>query len=81
MKGIIITQKIKNQFEERILFLKKKLNNLQEEFNMANTIPSNSYNTKQKLKTINPEWECQKIMFTNELFLREEILRDAVIFN
>jgi len=79
MKGMTITQEIKNEFDERISFLKKRLNELQEEFNMGNTIPNNSYNTSQKLKTINPDWKCQKLIHLNELSLREKILRDAVI--
>lgn len=79
MKGITITQEIKNEFDERISFLKKKLNELQEEFNTANTIPTNSYNTLQKLKMINPDWKYEKLIHLNELSLREKILKDAVI--
>ena len=79
MKGIIITKEIKYQFEERISFLKEKLFILQEEFNQVNTIQSNRYNTVQKLKMINPDWKTQKLLYTNELVLWEEILKDVIV--
>ena len=79
MKGITITQEIKNEFDERISFLKKRLNELEEEFNMVNTIPNNSYNTSQKLKMINPDWKYEKLIHLNELSLLEKILEDAFI--
>lgn len=79
MKGITITQEIKNGFDERISFLKNRLNELQEEFNTANTIPNNRFNTEQKLKMINPDWRCEKLIHLNELSFIEKILKDVFI--
>jgi hypothetical protein len=73
MAEIILTKDKKNHFEERISFLKKKLSDLQDQFNKANTIPSNRYNTQQRLKMINPDWGGQKISYSNELSLLEGI--------
>lgn len=78
MKGITITQEIKNQFDERILFLNKRLNDLDDEFKKAK-VNNNAYDTGERLKNINPNWKMEKIMYRNELGLREEILKDAII--
>jgi len=79
MAEIILTKDKKNHFEERISFLKKKLSDLQDQFNKANTIPSNRYRTHQRLKIINPDWSWQKISYSNELSLLEGILKDSVV--
>jgi hypothetical protein len=78
MKGITITQEIKNQFDERISFLNKRLNGLEDEYKKAK-VNNNAYATGERLKDINPDWKMQKIMYRNELGLREEILKDAII--
>jgi hypothetical protein len=78
MKGITITQEIKNHFDERISFLNHRLNDLEDEFKKAK-VNNNAYATEQRLKDINSDWKMQKIMYTNELGLREEILKDAII--
>lgn len=79
MEGITINKSVKIVFEERITFLKKRLSELQEEFKQANTNPRNAYNTQEKLKMINPNWKMEKLIFLNELSLREEILKDAIV--
>lgn len=79
MKGISITNEVNKQFEERILFLNKKLNELQDQFKQANTIKNNAFNTHENLKFINPNWKMQKLIFLNELTLRKEFLKDSTI--
>jgi hypothetical protein len=78
MKGITITQEIKNHFDERISFLNHRLKDLEDEYKKAK-INNNVYATEERLKDINSDWKMQKIMYRNELGLREEILKDAII--
>jgi hypothetical protein len=80
MKGITITQEIKNQFDERISFLNHRLNDLEDEFKKAK-VNNNSYATEKRLKDINSDWKMQNIMYSNELALREEMLKDAIIID
>ena len=78
MKGITITQEIKSQFQERINFLKKRINDLEEQYNSAK-VKNNAFSTHERLKSINPDWKIQMMCHKNELYFREDVLKDAII--
>jgi phage shock protein A len=78
MIGITITQEIKAQFEERITFLKNRINDLEQERNSVK-VKNNAFATHERLKSINPEWKMQMMCHKNELYFREDVLKDAVI--
>lgn len=78
MKGITITQEIKIQFEERIAFLKNRINDLEQQLNGVK-VKNNAFATHERLKSINSEWKMQMMCHKNELNFREDILKDAVI--
>lgn len=78
MKGITVTQEIKNQLQERIDFLKNKINYLEEQRNSAK-VNNNGFATHERLKSINPDWRMQMTCYKNELYFTEDILKDAVV--
>ena len=78
MIGIAITQEIKAQFEERITFLKNRINDLEQERNSVK-VKNNAFSTNERLKLINPEWKMQMMYHKNELDFREDVLKDAII--
>ena len=80
MKGVTITQEIKIEFENRIEFLKKRLNGLEQQYKNAK-INKNVAWTSERLKDINPRWKMEKICHLNELSLREEFIKDSIVID
>ncbi len=80
MKGITLTQEIKVEFENRISFLKKRLNELEQQYEKAK-MNNNVAWTTERLKEINPDWKIEKLCHINELNLREEIMRNSIFID
>ena len=78
MVGITITQEIKSQFEERITFLKNRINDLEQQRNGVK-VKNNVFATNERLKSINPDWRMQMTCHKNELSFIKDVLKDAVI--
>ena len=78
MIGITITQEIKIQFEERITFLKNRINDLEQQRNSVK-VKNNGFATHERLNSINPDWRMQMTCHKNELYFREDVLKDAII--
>lgn len=72
MKGIIITKEIKLQFDERIDYIKKRLEDLQKEFPRIKR--------EQNQRDIF-DWKIAKLCFRNEIAFRESVLEDAKIID
>jgi len=70
MKGITITKEIKCQFDERIDFLKKRIEDLNQEFPEIKRLGG-----QRELF----DWKTEKLCHGNELYFRESILKDAKI--
>jgi len=72
MEGITITNAVKAQFDERIEFLKTRIDALHKEFPQV----------KKSGDTIrNFDWKTQMLCHRNELSLRENILEGAKIID
>lgn len=70
MKGVTITNEVKNEFDDRIIFLKKRIDDLHKEFPKVKK--------SGDIRT-NFDWKTNMLCHRNELSLRESILEDAEI--